>query len=371
MIFGHSATSVATHRRRALANTSALTEYEADLTSKDRAKQKEAIKRFLANKVREDWTWDWPRNDSDADEAPPNTRNDIDSHVYRQWKERDEWVSNASESADETSMPPLREGGAFEKPETRGSPFRFDSPDGVGESIRRSENDRKRRRKKRLAEEMVWNNGLRCFVQRRDAWTGARRVPRPLVGSVRIVPVRRPSTSLSGEDGSSTAMEDDDDDENWDLDTEIPIPDPLLPPTNAIRASITPATYNTIYDKVVVQSLTPSCPINLRDVTRSCVQGWKRDGEWPPKGTVVATLKKKGRRMSVASLFGLDKGDREKVPRDEEKDGEKNGGSLRRSLQRVLGIGKDHHGAQYLVGTGTDHTGKAKDSEEIAAVTVL
>lgn len=41
--------------------------------------------------------------------------------------------------------------------------------------------------------------------------------------------------------------------------------------------------YDSLYDKVVTQSLQPACPVNLSDMLRACVVGWKRDGEWPPK----------------------------------------------------------------------------------------
>jgi hypothetical protein len=46
--------------------------------------------------------------------------------------------------------------------------------------------------------------------------------------------------------------------------------------------------YSSLYDKVVVQSLQPSCPVNLADMMRACVVGWKRDGEWPPKSNYPA-----------------------------------------------------------------------------------
>lgn len=34
---------------------------------------------------------------------------------------------------------------------------------------------------------------------------------------------------------------------------------------------------------MIVQGLTPTVPINLSDVVKSLVQGWKEKGEWPPK----------------------------------------------------------------------------------------
>ena len=41
---------------------------------------------------------------------------------------------------------------------------------------------------------------------------------------------------------------------------------------------------------MVVQGVTPSIPINLKDVTRALVEGWKRDDAWPPKPGVLDPL---------------------------------------------------------------------------------
>jgi hypothetical protein len=167
---------------------------------------------------------------------------------------------------------------------------------------------------------------------------------------------------MSSEDGgSSTAIEQEESD--WEDDTEIPIAPPLIPPENAMRASILPSAYNTIYDKVVVQALTPSCPMNLKDVTRSCVQGWKRDGEWPPKSTIpTEAAKKKARKLSVASLFGLEKHEKEK---EKEKDVKKDDvekspttGGIRRSLQKILSLG---HGAKETTVVVHNGNGNPKD----------
>ena len=288
-------------RRRVMANTNALTKYEADLTDQDRAKQKEAVRRYLAERVKVDWEWPWPRPDepraptpelpSANAEDPPSDAPEPHEEV---WKERDEWLSNASEG--ETSAPSAAESRARSGSQaTRDDRYRFGSPEEVGSAIRRNENERKRRHKKRVVEEMAWNEGVRCFVQRRDAWTGARRVPSSPNTVLTPTRTNRSSTyapssvvgSISaGSEGADSEME-------WT--TEIPIAPSILPPGNAMRASITPAAYNTIYDKVILQQLTPSCPMNLKDVTRSCVQGWKRDGEWPPKSIEVP--KKKARQF--------------------------------------------------------------------------
>ncbi|BDD60805.1 hypothetical protein MPDQ_002707 [Monascus purpureus] len=65
----------------------------------------------------------------------------------------------------------------------------------------------------------------------------------------------------------------------------IPIAPPILPTDHPIRASINPSLYPSIYSKVVVQGLTPTVPINLSDMTHALVQGWKADGQWPPRST--------------------------------------------------------------------------------------
>jgi len=298
------------------------------------------VKKFLVEKVRTDWKWEWPRPPPDSDSSPDESP-EIErvTSPDENWKERDEWLSGGSENEEDAPIRTTISSPDTPTPTSKHSPYRFESPDGVGETIKRTAYERKRRRKKRLAEEMAWNEGLRCFIGRRDAWTGARRVSKPGMGFSPLRHTTAQRSSLSSEDGgSSTAIEQDEDD--WEEDVEIPIAPAILPPENAMRASILPAAYNTIYDKVVVQALTPSCPMNLKDVTRSCVQGWKRDGEWPPKGTAQEPAKKKGRKLSVASLFGLEKHEAEKgnaVVGGERSPGEK--GAIRRSLQKILNLG--------------------------------
>ncbi|MDI1492801.1 MAG: hypothetical protein OHK93_004584 [Ramalina farinacea] len=118
---------------------------------------------------------------------------------------------------------------------------------------------RKRRATLLLQEEVSQNGGLRLWHARRNHWSGARHPPSsPSALSTPASPIQ------------------------------IPIPPPLLPPTNPIRSSITESTYPAIYSKVVVQGLSPTVPINLADMVRACVMGWKKDGEWPPKGAEEA-----------------------------------------------------------------------------------
>jgi len=176
-----------------------------------------------------------------------------------------------------------------------------------------------------LQEELKNNEGLRIFVARRDAWTGARKVHRnstrtsskTLTGKSTSQTDHEPSQVATTEDSTQETSQDEHFDSSTDTDStdledvasEIPIAPPLLPPTNPMRASISSAAYPTIYDKVILQNLAPSCPVNLQDILNACVQGWKRDGEWPPKnGVPEASLRiqrKKGRKLSVAGILGL------------------------------------------------------------------
>lgn len=69
--------------------------------------------------------------------------------------------------------------------------------------------------------------------------------------------------------------------------TLIPLAASLLSPhDHPFLTPITPVLYPTLYSKCIVQSLAPSFPINLSHIVGSLVQGWKDDGEWPPKSTV-------------------------------------------------------------------------------------
>ncbi|KAF5133725.1 hypothetical protein E5D57_004351 [Metarhizium anisopliae] len=407
----------------------------ADLLSKDKTKQKEAVKRYLTDKVRSDWTFAWPPVVSNENVAssrpegpgasvePPNQANsskkrggaqaptseedgyrggegteldepesdtgddnaivdddndDVES-VYSvmsedaiHYRPRTEWTSDLSDDED---MPP--------KP----SPFRFDNPDSIQSAIQDIVRARKARRRRALREEIAWNEGLACFEARRNAWTGAKTV------RVRSKPVTTPPASprsprrfffrrsMSGSppnpavavlsqhgeccgavSDSSSASKDAEKDlkkhqstdstvsdstriQTYPIETLLPVGQPLLPPTNPLRASISPAVYLSLYDKVILHNLQPACPINLSDMLRSCVAGWKRDGEWPPRCSapdpMPATRKKKKaapasatdntgnvtRRMS----FGL-------LGRDKDDEGGA-GKGIRRSLQRALGIG--------------------------------
>lgn len=306
--------SGAAHRRRSMANTSALTEYEADLTSKDRLKQKEAVRNILASKIRTDWSF--PDVVDDAQLEPSDALPPGDPAQPTTWIERGDWLSDLSDSSDsdgglaQTSTNSTS--GSSKKSTIKKkkiNPFRFDTPDAVGEALRRSSDRRKLRRQRKLQEELEYNEGLRCFTARRNAWTNARIVRRPRCAAG----TPASPTSPTGEKPPATITEG----EEPILDTLLPIAPPLLPADTPMRRNITSRAHTTIYDKVVMQSQTPMCPINLQTVVSSCVDGWKRDGEWPPRGTEPEAAMARRKNAEAA--------------------GHAQKGVWRRSLQKVFG----------------------------------
>ncbi|KAI1815743.1 hypothetical protein GGS20DRAFT_310796 [Poronia punctata] len=399
-------------------------QYDPDLVSRDKAKQKEAVRRFLLARIRNDWVFNWPPVSDVAatialeekpsaeegagpnSEATPETQPaigddekldgsplDADDDGYHCEDEdaesiystvsedadhfcpRAEWLSDFSGDEGEESVPP--------------SAYRFETPDAVGSAIKASELNRNAKRRRAVRAEMEWNKGLACFNARRDAWTGARVVRvRPKPPSAPTSPTAKRLSFWRFSASSSPSSPNDSPNElspsatrnsgditavsslesvpkeskpketsQYPVQTLLPVPPPLLPPENPMRASITPAGYGAIYDKVVVHGLTPACPINLGDVLRSCVVGWKRDGEWPPRlmeaPPVVAVRKKKrdtnaerrtstGRRLSFNFLGrrlsgGGDPSANPATPRQDDNAAK----GVRRSLQKVLGLGHD------------------------------
>ncbi|OHE96149.1 hypothetical protein CORC01_08526 [Colletotrichum orchidophilum] len=413
-----------------------LPEYDPELLSKDKEKQKAAVKKYLTAKIRNDWEFVWPpvvsppqngdaapdmsatpeqetaekpqqespepkveatatSNDEAIDTIGSEEEEEEDSDaesVYStvsedaaHFKPRLEWVSDLSDEDPPLSL----------------SPFRFDSPDAIGATVKASIADKRARRRRALREEMEWNEGLACFEARRNAWTGARTVrvrtkpvsptqtfsplsprrlffrssfshPQPAPASpaspahslqqrvsneasaavsdgseLSKAPSKELTAQKSKESQKSTASPTS---TTYPVETLVPIPAPLLPPGNPMRASITPSVYISLYEKVIVHALTPSCPVNLSDMIRACVVGWKRDGEWPPKpsaaepGIVAVRRRKKSvadgqgpnptRRMS----FGfLGRGEKAAEAQDDS-----TGKGIRKSLQRVLGLGHHH-----------------------------
>ncbi|WQF81333.1 hypothetical protein CDEST_06347 [Colletotrichum destructivum] len=437
-----------------------LPDYDPDLLSKDKVKQKEAVKKYLAAKVRNDWEFVWPPvasppQNGDAAPATDTTASQAEGVEEAQQPTSDllaeAIVTASSQDEDIEAMESEEDGEEEEEEEEEGddsdaesvystvsedlarfkprlewvsdlsdedppvslSPFRFDNPDAIGAAVKASVADKRARRRRAVREEIAWNEGLACFEARRNAWTGARTVrvrTKPVSPTQTFSPLsprrlffrgsfshpsgpaspsspahslqQRPSNEASAAVSDTSELSKDPSKEltaqkskesqksaasltstTYPIETIVPISAPLLPPGNPMRASITPSVYMSLYEKVIVHALTPSCPVNLSDMIRACVVGWKRDGEWPPKpsaaepGIVAVRRRKKSaaegqgqnatRRMSLGFL-----GRGEKTENQDESGGK----GIRKSLQRVLGIGQHHPPASAAPASGNNNT---------------
>lgn len=253
--------------------------------------------------------------------------------------------------------------------------FRFESPDTVGETIRAEALSKKEKRRRAAREEAGWNDGVACFEARRDAWTGAKTVrlkkkpASPTSGLASLSPRRLffrsspPTSPLSSSpndrrSGDSPRTLSDGSDPagaplaksytksstlsapvaSLPIETLIPLAPPLLPPANAMRSSISPSVYPALYDKLVVNGLTPSCPVNLSDMIRACVVGWKRDGEWPPRAAVdPPPPRRRKKKKSVDAGQHAGGGQRRMSLGLLGREGD--GGGIRRSVQKFFGHG--------------------------------
>ena len=197
-----------------------------------------------------------------------------------------------------------------------GSTYRFEGPDSVGAQISDRKLARKRKRQLALDEEVIWNDGLAHWIARRDAWcvahtsqqiqmlssravehvdstsASANSSPRTSTSSGSghsLAPASSPSTTPELVSETSKAPETPQSPEF--VETRPPAPPseslvPLAPPILAnhpVRRRITPDVYPEIYTKIIIHGRAPSVPINLLVLTQALVQGWKDDGEWPPK----------------------------------------------------------------------------------------
>ncbi|RFU79858.1 hypothetical protein TARUN_2347 [Trichoderma arundinaceum] len=410
----------------------------ADLLSKDKYRQKDAVKRYLAAKVKTNWGFQWSparksekkktdkASDADDQKNPSGKESEPEAIRVDSAKDmRNEASDDAGYHVDDSELSEdSSDHGDIDddNDDDADSVYSIVSEDDVNyrprmdwysdlsddeaavtslDKLAASDNttktsilEKRALRRRAAREEMTWNEGLACFEARRNAWTGAKTV------RVRTKPVYSPPVSprsprrfffrrsISGSppspalihsnplsdspsgtasDASSLAKDDKDlkkqgskdsdpsSDRLLPVETLLPIPHPILPPNNAFRASITPAIYLSLYDKVILNSLQPSCPINLADMIRSCVTGWKRDGEWPPKPSapepiVVTMRRKKAKKASTTTggAIGITARRMSLGLLGREKDDEYHAGmGIRKSLQKVLGIGAQPDGSQH------------------------
>jgi len=261
------------------------------------------INRKLLQTVRNDW--DYPRVS-----GPRRAHADAEPPAARSYRERYYGTTDDSDSDDEY-------GPSERRSHTIEDMYAFDSPDSVGDEIDQRLQERKRKRRKAVEEELGWNNGLLFFAHRRNAWTGAvpnetpKERPRPdseIFPTTQILSTSSDASPIgtSGSDSSSKlsatappAVDSASDPPQIDtsrdprlpntpaeelLDVLIPVAAPILPATHPIRVTLSSRSASELYDKVVRDQRTPAVPINLSEMTRIIVQGWKDEGNWPPKG---------------------------------------------------------------------------------------
>lgn len=234
----------------------------------------------------------------------------------------------------ETSDRTAAAGRKTAKSKAKKSDYMFEDPNSVGAEISSRNTARKRKRQRTLDEETAWNEGLRHWTAQRDAWSGAK-PPTQRAGLVRAA---SGTDSGSGRDAASAASLGSSPRSSTSTQSEatgstqpstattspdpaamrlahaqahtpappasdllIPVIAPILP-NHPVRKKIAPSLYAEIYTKIIAQSRTPSVPINLANLTRALVQGWKVDGEWPPKVGVPEASIGRRKRGSVGGL---------------------------------------------------------------------
>jgi Protein of unknown function (DUF4050) len=285
-------------------NTNAQDPTDSGLPTKSEAAR--SAKRFLLSTVRDDWNY--PASASPAAHDLPH-REPVDYRI------REDGSSDPEPLSDEPYD--ARDPMVF----TDSDPYKFENPDAVARTI----SDRKRKRRRMFEEELQWNEGLRTWDDCRNAWCGAvKHRPRKRRGrrddlqenrhklsaatdvSISLSPHSQLSATSSPVDSTPDSESDcemEESDDNQDL--LLPVYPSMLPEDNLIRASIKPTMYPAIYSKVVLQSLTPTVPVPLPDIIGALVQGWKSEGNWPPRGVMPTTsiIQEGGRRASELLKF--------------------------------------------------------------------
>ncbi|KAI9661547.1 MAG: hypothetical protein M1829_006238 [Trizodia sp. TS-e1964] len=264
-------------QRRRFLSSKRPAKTDNDMQANERLRALTAARKELHDKVRDDWVFIWPPVDEPEvqasemphlDEGRPLPHNEPESA----WRERE---------LDSSPSPPSSPGSMSNIPSPTTNPYRFDTPDAVAQDLSAQEHERHRTRRKQVDEEASWNDGLRCWNARRDAWSGGRLRPPPAEQRDAFSPPASPLSPISPATSSPSTLP---------LREQVPLAGPLLPPTTWNRTSMSPALHSKLYTKVVLQSERPTLPINLRDMTQILVQGWKENNEWPPKMAAVETL---------------------------------------------------------------------------------
>ncbi|OOF99355.1 hypothetical protein ASPCADRAFT_203126, partial [Aspergillus carbonarius ITEM 5010] len=119
-------------------------------------------KRYVRDTVRNDWVFE-PSAEPGARpfSSPPTPEQDV-----LEWRLR-EYDSSGSELEPQSS-PTIGTAGGQQHPGYNASELSSPLGTPLGD-----DSDRRRKRQRQMEEEMQWNQGLRVWVERRDAWSGA------------------------------------------------------------------------------------------------------------------------------------------------------------------------------------------------------
>lgn len=323
------------HHRHHGAHSSATTSVHAT----EQAQEVREARRFLKDRVRTDWEYPtlpaWSSSgrdrkereeEEDVEDRIAGFRFHAPAELERQrsngeglglgfdpveWRER-VYSSNEDEEDTDGEGEPAKT--KVSKGTAGGSTYKFEAPDSVGKQLSDRRIAKKRKRYVALEQEMEWNDGLAHWMRRRDAWCCARTATQVDMddeeASSETLQATDSVSASSGSPRSSTSSSSPQQPASTpgsspsttpDLtatlpktttqtiispfEVLVPIAPPLLP-NHPIRRKISPNMYPEIYTKIILQSRTPSVPINLQNLVHALVQGWKADGEWPPKTAV-------------------------------------------------------------------------------------
>ena len=280
-----------------------MTGAESRLSAADRKEAARQVNREMHQKLRDDWDMAWDPSkelvvvdddgddsssssssssgggagEDDAREGSPRGRKRSKADDDTKWRDRELSPSCVASSWPSRDVSASTDGGGSNAPDAR-EPSR-----------ERWAQQTRLQRREMIEAEMKWNPGLRYWMAQRDAWSGGRvryvrrrcqgrDPPRPALQAIAVHGGNGTQASaVAAAETGATSLE------KVDVREEVPSGLCIFPDSNPLRAQIVEKHYPAIYSKCVANGMTPSVPINLLDMTRAIVVGWKADGQWPAR----------------------------------------------------------------------------------------
>ncbi|EGX47864.1 hypothetical protein AOL_s00081g191 [Orbilia oligospora ATCC 24927] len=288
------------------------------------AEKQEAVRNAQAilASVRKDWEWaeelrkskrrrmagataGSPTTSSSLPSIQSEEEEDTEDEDEREYRSRDESDTDDG-SRQPGSMKSVRS--VYPDDEPR-SAYRFHDPNTIGGS-KATKEERKARRRKDLEDEMKWNDGLRIWIERRDLWTQADKNGRVPIGKSKFEDVSPTTANINPLDLDAIRFQD-------GFSYRAKWKNELLTLTpnyaryqNPFYDAIIPDAYPQLYQRIIIKSNTPTIPINLQHMTNALIEGWKADGQWPPKPSRPEASITKKKTVSVGEsmvkrVFGI------------------------------------------------------------------